>query len=248
MRRAIACFTLFASSAYAVNTGEVTLRGYTSEHAAAEVQWEQKFRELPDPAKVRENMRRLSARPHHVGSPYDKDNAEWLLAQLKSYGLDAQIETFSTLFPTPKSRKLELLGAAPFTAKLEEPALSVDPTSNQKSEQLPTYNAFSRDGDVTGPLVYVNYGRPEDYEVLDRMGVSVKGAIVIARYGMSWRGIKPKVAAEHGAVGCIIYSDPHEDGYFQGDTYPQGGFRPAGGGERGSVLAIAQVPCDPLCP
>src|SRR6202048_4018703 len=158
MRRAIACFTLLSSAAYAVNAGEVSLRGYTPEHAAAEVQWEQKFREIPDPAKVRENMRRMAARPHHVGSPYDKDNAEWLLAQLKSYGLDANIEVFEALFPTPKSRKLELLGPTKLEATLEEPALAVDPTSNQKSEQLPTYNAYSRDGDVTAPVVYVNYG------------------------------------------------------------------------------------------
>ena len=226
MRRAIACLTLLASTAYAVNTGEVTLRGYTPEHAAAEVQWEQKFREVPDPAKVRENMRRMSARPHHVGSPYDKDNAEWLLAQLKSYGLDAKIEQFEALFPTPKSRKLELLGPEKFEATLEEPVVKVDPTSDQKKEQLPTYNAYSRDGDVTAPLVYVNYGAPADYEELAAMGVSVKGAIVIARYGQTWRGIKPKVAAEHGAVGCIIYSDPRDDGYFRGDTYPDGPMRP----------------------
>jgi N-acetylated-alpha-linked acidic dipeptidase len=193
-------------------------------------------------------LKRLSARPHHVGSPYDKDNAEWLLAQLKSYGLDAQIETFTALFPTPKVRLLELEGPAPFKAKLQEPVVSVDPTSNQPSEQLPTYNAYSRDGDVTAPLVYVNYGRPEDYEVLDRMGISVKGAIVIARYGASWRGIKPKVGAEHGAVGCIIYSDPAEDGYVQGDPFPAGPMRPPEGAQRGSVMDMPVYPGDPLTP
>jgi N-acetylated-alpha-linked acidic dipeptidase len=248
MRRAIACLTLFASTAYAVNAGEVTLRGYTPEHAAAEVQWEQKFREVPDPAKVRENMRRMSARPHHVGSPYDKDNAEWLLAQLKSYGLEAKIEQFEALFPTPKSRKLELLGPEKFEATLDEPVIKVDPTSDQKKEQLPTYNAYSRDGDVTAPLVYVNYGAPADYEELAAMGVSVKGAIVIARYGQTWRGIKPKVAAEHGAVGCIIYSDPRDDGYFRGDTYPEGPMRPAEGAQRGSVMDMPVYPGDPQTP
>jgi len=130
MRRAIACFTLLASTAYAVSAGEITLRGYTPEHATAEMQWEQKFREMPDPAKVRENMRRMSARPHHVGSPYDKDNAEWLVAQLKSYGLDAKIEQFEALFPTPKSRKLELLGPEKFEATLDEPIVKVDPLRN----------------------------------------------------------------------------------------------------------------------
>jgi N-acetylated-alpha-linked acidic dipeptidase len=248
MRRAVACFTLLASTAYAVNTGEVSLRGYTPEHAAAEVQWEQKFRDIPDPAKVRENMRRMSARPHHVGSPYDKDNAEWLVAQLKSYGLDAKIEQFEALFPTPKSRKLELLGPDKFEATLDEPVVKVDPTSDQKKEQLPTYNAYSRDGDVTAPLVYVNYGAPADYEELAAMGVSVKGAIVIARYGETWRGIKPKVAAEHGAVGCIIYSDPRDDGYFRGDTYPDGPMRPPEGAQRGSVMDMPVYPGDPQTP
>ena len=247
MRLPVAACCLLAVAAYAVDAGH-PLRGYTPDDSAAEVTWEQKFRQLPDPGHIREDMRRLSARPHHVGSPYDKDNAEWLLAQLKSYGLDAQIETFSALFPTPKSRKLELLGPTPFTAKLQEPPLSIDPTSSQTNEQLPTYNAYSRDGDVTAPLVYVNYGRPEDYEELDRMGISVKGAIVIARYGASWRGIKPKVAAEHGAVGCIIYSDPRDDGFYRGDPYPQGPMRPADGAQRGSVMDMPIHPGDPLTP
>ena len=167
-------------------------------------------------------MRRLSARPHHVGSPYDKDNAEWILARFKEWGLDAHIETFDVLFPTPKVRVLEMVEPTKFTAKLEEPAIAVDPTSNQKSEQLPTYNAYSIDGDVTAPLVFVNYGLPEDYEKLDRLGISVKGAIVIAKYYHSWRGIKPKVAAEHGAIGCLIYSDPHDDGYTRRRRFPQG--------------------------
>jgi N-acetylated-alpha-linked acidic dipeptidase len=248
MRRAIACLSLLVSTAYAVNTGEVALRGYTPEHAAAEVQWEQKFRELPDPARVRETMRRMSARPHHVGSPYDKDNAEWLVAQLKSYGLDAKIEQFDALFPTPKSRKLELLGPEKFEATLQEPVVKVDPTSDQQKEQLPTYNAYSRDGDVTAPLVYVNYGAPADYEELAAMGISVKGAIVIARYGQTWRGIKPKVAAEHGAVGCIIYSDPRDDGYFRGDPYPDGPMRPEEGVQRGSVMDMPVYPGDPQTP
>jgi N-acetylated-alpha-linked acidic dipeptidase len=183
-----------------------------------------------------------------VGSPYDKDNAEWLLAQLKSYGLDAKIEEFEALFPTPKSRKLELLGATKFTAKLEEPTLAIDPTSGQKSEQLPTYNAYSRDGDVTAPVVYVNYGAPADYKQLDAMGVSVKGAIVIARYGQTWRGIKPKLAAEHGAVGCLIYSDPKDDGFTRGESYPDGPMRPSDGVQRGSVMDMPVYPGDPQTP
>ncbi len=249
MRPILACTFLLAVSAHALDTGSATsLSGYTPEHSSAEVQWEQKFRALPEPTHIRENMRRLSARPHHVGSPYDKDNAQWLLAQLQSFGLDAHIEQFSALFPTPKLRRLELLGPAPFTANLQEPALPIDPTSNQKAEQLPTYNAYSGDGDVTAPLVYVNYGAPADYEQLAAMGVSVKGAIVLARYGQTWRGIKPKVAAQHGAVGCIIYSDPKDDGYAHGDIYPNGPMRPPDGVQRGSVLDMPVYPGDPQTP
>jgi N-acetylated-alpha-linked acidic dipeptidase len=210
--------------------------------------WDAKFRELPQPSNIRASMERLSARPHHVGSPYDKDNAEWILARFKEWGWDAQIETFSVLFPTPKERLLELLEPTRFTAKLDEPALPMDPTSDQKAEQLPTYNAYSIDGDVTGPLVYVNYGRPEDYDVLERYGVSVKGAIVLARYGESWRGIKPKVAAEHGAVGCLIYSDPKDDGYAAGEVFPNGPMRPRDGAQRGSVMDMPVYPGDPLTP
>ncbi len=211
-------------------------------------EWDARFRALPDPAVIKETMRRLSARPHHVGSPYAKEIAEWLLAQFKSFGWDAQMDTFDVLFPTPTTRLLEMTAPTRFTAMLEEPAVPVDPTSGQKGEQLPTYNAYSIDGDVTGPLVYVNYGRPVDYEVLERRGVSVKGAIVIARYGQSWRGIKPKVAAEHGAIGCLIYSDPRDDGYAVGDVYPRGPMRNADGVQRGSVMDMPVHPGDPLTP
>jgi len=210
--------------------------------------WDAKFRALPQPSNIRATMERMSARPHHVGSPYDKDNAEWLLARFKEWGWDAEIETFSVLFPTPRERLLELVEPTHVAATLEEPAVAADSTSNQKSEQLPTYNAYSIDGDVTGPLVYVNYGRPEDYVVLERYGISVKGAIVMARYGESWRGIKPKVAAEHGAIGCLIYSDPKDDGFVAGATFPNGPMRPSGGAQRGSVMDMPVYPGDPLTP
>ncbi len=213
-----------------------------------ESNWEQKFRSIPEPARLREYMKRLSARPHHIGSAYGRDNAEWILARFKEWGWDAKIETFEVLFPTPKERVLELLEPKRFVAALKEPALSEDPTSNQQSEQLPTFNAYSVDGDVTAPLVYVNYGLPADYEQLDRMGISVKGCIVIARYGASWRGIKPKVAAEHGAIGCIIYSDPKGDGFYQGDVFPAGPYRPEFGVQRGSVMDMPIHSGDPLTP
>jgi N-acetylated-alpha-linked acidic dipeptidase len=221
--------------------------GYTAQTSSSERELEKKFQDGVVAANVRENMRRLSARPHHVGSPYDKDNAEWMLGLFKSWGFDAKIESFDVLFPTPKERIVELVAPTKFRAKMQEPVVAVDPTSNQTAEQLPTYNAYSIDGDVTAPLVYVNYGNREDYEELDRMGISVKGAIVIARYGAGWRGIKPKVAGEHGAVGCIIYSDPKGDGFFYGDPYPAGGWRPSEGVQRGSVMDT-DYPGDPLTP
>ena len=224
------------------------LAGYAAASTKTEQEWEAKFRALPDPVNLRAYLERLSARPHHMGSAYDKENAEWMLSKFKEWGLDAKIETYDVLFPTPKERLLELVAPTRFTAKLEEPTVSVDPTSAQHSEQLPTYNAYSIDGDVSAPLVYVNYGVPEDYERLDRLGVSVKGAIVIVRYGNAFRGIKPKVAAEHGAVGCLIYSDPRDDGYFQGVDFPAGPYRPKDGVQRGSVLDIGIRPGDPLTP
>jgi len=232
----------------AANTEEQALYGFTAGSSRTERDWESKLRAIPDAKRLRDAMQRLSARPHHVGSPYDKDNAEWILAQFKSWGLDAQIETFDVLFPTPKERVVELLEPTHYTAKLLEPPVAGDPTSSQQNEQLPTYNAYSIDGDVTGRLVYVNYGLPRDYEELDRLSISVKGAIVIARYGQSWRGIKPKVAAEHGAIGCIIYSDPKDDGYGQGDVFPDGPMRNENGVQRGSVLDMPTYPGDPLTP
>jgi N-acetylated-alpha-linked acidic dipeptidase len=232
-----------------VAADEQPLFGYSAESSRTERQWEEKLRAIPSPDNLRAYMQRLSAHPHHVGSPYDKDNAEWIAAKFKEFGLDTHIEQFDVLFPTPKERLVELVDGGPkFVAKLQEPALPQDPTSNQQAEQLPTYNAYSIDGDVTAPLVYVNYGIPEDYEQLERMGVSVKGKIVIARYFHSWRGIKPKVAAEHGAVGCLIFSDPHEDGFVHGETFPAGPFRPPDGVQRGSVADMPFYPGDPLTP
>ena len=163
--------------------------------------WEEKFRALPRADLLKDYMRELSAEPHHLGSARDQQNAEWLRDKFKSWGLNATIEEYQVLFPTPKERVLELLAPTKFVAKLKEPAIAEDPDSTDQN-QLPTYNAYSGEGDVTAPLVYVNYGIPADYEALEKMGVSVKGKIVIARYGVSWRGIKPKVAYEHGAIGC----------------------------------------------
>jgi N-acetylated-alpha-linked acidic dipeptidase len=227
---------------------DTPLRGFFPQSVQAERDLEARFKAMPDPARMRAAMQRLSARPHHVGSPYDKTNAEWILNEFKSYGWDAHIENFDVLFPTPVERLVELVAPTRYKASLQETALPGDPTSNQQAEQLPSYNAYSIDGDVTGPLVFVNYGVPADYEELEQRGISLKGAIVIAKYGGSWRGIKPKVAAEHGAIGCLIYSDPRDDGYAGGDVFPNGPMRPAQGVQRGSVADMPIYPGDPLTP
>src|SRR6202035_2191472 len=242
---------LLLASALAAQAAPVTdlpLAGFSPAHASEERSLEARFVASLRRDDLRDWLKRLSARPHHLGSAYDKENAEFIAGLFRSWGFDTRIEEFQVLFPTPKTRLLEMVAPHRFTATLAEPALPEDATSNQTGEQLPTYNAYSIDGDVTGDLVYVNYGVPKDYEALDRKGIDVKGKIVLARYGGSWRGIKPKVAAEHGAIGCIIYSDPRDDGYFEGDVYPRGPYRNDHGVQRGSVADMPLYPGDPLTP
>src|SRR5881409_785665 len=224
------------------------LQGFSREGADRQRALEKQFDSFLKKEEARDWMKRLSARPHHLGSPYGKENADFIASLFRSWGYDTEIERFDVLFPTPKTRILEMTAPERFTAKLEEPVLKEAATSGQKSEQLSTYNAYSINGDVTGQSVYVNYGVPQDYDALERRGIDVKGKIVIARYGGSWRGIKPKVAAEHGAIACIIYSDPRNDGYYQGDTYPKGAWRNENGAQRGSVVDMPLYPGDPLTP
>lgn len=221
--------------------------GFTEKNAVSQISLESQFDKNLSAENIGETMKKLSTVPHHLSSPADKQNAEYILSLYKKWGWDAQIETFHVLFPTPKTRVLEMTSPSFYKAILKEPAVKEDPTSGQPG-QLPTYNAYSADGDVTGELVFVNYGLPDDYKILDEMGVSVKGKIVIAKYGHSWRGTKPKVAQERGAIGCIIYSDPMDDGYFNGDVYPKGPFKNEYGVQRGSVMDMVIYPGDPLTP
>ena len=235
---------LLAASAFA----QQPITGFSAKAAQEQAALEAKFDAQLSAQRIGQYIKDMSARPHHVGSPGGEAVAQYLLSKFKSFGLDARIETYQVLFPTPKTRVLEMTGPTTYKAILKEPALKEDATSGQTKEQLDIYNCWSADGDVSGELVYVNFGLPEDYEKLASMGIDVKGKIVIARYGRSWRGIKPKVAQEHGAVGCIIYSDPKEDGYYQGDVYPKGAWKNEYGAQRGSVMDMVIYPGDPLTP
>ena len=223
------------------------IRGFSATAASAERDRENRFQAVPKPDNLRDYMRDISAEPHNAGSPGSRKVAEYLLARFKSWGLNATIEEYEALMPFPTERVVELVAPEKYTATLKEPGVEADKDSTD-ANQLPTFNAYSADGDVTADLVYVNYGIPEDYAQLEKLGVDVKGKIVIARYGRSWRGIKPKVAWEHGAVGCIIYSDPRDDGFFQGDVYSEGPWRPEQGVQRGSVMDMPIHPGDPLTP
>jgi N-acetylated-alpha-linked acidic dipeptidase len=239
--------SLLMFSCAAANAQQKSIAGFKGDGTATQQQLETRFDQQISSAHIGETIRELSAKPHHVGSAGGKTVAESVLAKFKSYGWDAHLVTYQVLFPTPKTRVLELTGPTTYKALLKEPALKEDATSGQE-DQLPTYNAWSADGNVTAELVYVNFGLPEDYEWLERAGIDVKGKIVIARYGHSWRGTKPKVAQEHGAIGCIIYSDPAQDGYVQGDVYPQGAYKNEYGVQRGSIMDMVIYPGDPLTP
>jgi len=245
VRRALCAVILLAAPLRAQQPAPI--HGFPADQLAGQTRRETLARSVPSRDTLRALVRLLSAVPHEAGTERSRHVAEVLLARFRALGLDAHIEQFEALMPRPVSRTLELAGPEPFTASLKEPPLPQDPTSGQ-ADQLPTFNAYAPDGDVTAELVYVNYGRPDDYRVLDSLGISVRGKIVIARYGQSWRGIKPKVAAEHGAIGCIIYSDPKDDGYFVGDVYPTGPMRAASGVQRGSVMDMPTYPGDPESP
>ncbi|HVV65157.1 MAG TPA: transferrin receptor-like dimerization domain-containing protein [Rhizomicrobium sp.] len=209
---------------------------------------ERRFDAAIDPAEMSSWMRLMAAEPNNVGTAHDRQNAQWELQKFKEFGWDAHIETFQALYPTPVKESLELLGPKPYRVRLDEPPIKGDSSATAKHKGLPAYLVYQGDGDVTAPLVYVNYGMRDDYKTLERLGVSVKGKIVIARYGAGWRGLKPRLAADHGALGCIIYSDPSDDGYSVESVYPKGPARPPEGIQRGSVADMTLYPGDPLTP
>ena len=240
--------TLFFAFCFHPIYSQDSIPGFSRETGKKQRDLEMIFDRRVNPSNLDQWMKKMSSRPHHLGSAFDNELTAFIAGQFRSWGYQVKVDTYYVLFPTPKYRSVEMTSPQSFKLSLAEPRLKEDETSGQVSEQLPTYNAYSADGNVEGEVVYVNYGVKQDYEQLDRMGVSVKGKIVIARYLESWRGIKPKLAAERGAIGCLIYSDPRDDGYFQGDVYPKGAFRNDMGVQRGSVMDMPIYPGDPLTP
>ena len=226
----------------------LTTTSLAAPQAKSEAEIETAFDTQIDPAEMSQWMKQMSSAPNHVGAPHDKENAEFMLGLFKAWGWDARLEEFDVLYPTPIAESVELLGPNGFQATLQEPAVPGDSTSQDLTGALPAYLTYQGDGDVTADLVYVNYGMPDDYAELARHGIDVRGKIVIARYGAGLRGLKPKLAQQHGAVGCIIYSDPKDDGYWSGDVYPKGGMRPPFGIQRGSVIDLMADVGDPLTP
>ncbi len=246
----VCCSAAFAATPSGAAPGAGShgpLFGFTADQSGAQESVEQRFDSDLNPADLSAWMKNLSSEANQVGSPHDKANAEFVRDQLKKWGWDAQIEVFYPLYPTLKEHTLELVAPTKFVASLKEPPVAGDETSS-RTDGMGPYNVYGADGDVTGDLVYVNYGMPDDYKDLARRGVDVKGKVVITRYGEGWRGLKPKLAQEHGAIACIIYSDPQGDGYAQGDVYPKGGWRPADGVQRGSVADMPLYSGDPLTP
>ena len=223
------------------------LAGFDPASARQELSWERVFDGLLLTKNIDSTIKELSAYPHHTGSARDRAIASAISEQFKSWGFETETETFYVLFPTPSVRLLEMTAPVAFKATLAEQTQKEDPSTAQAG-QLPPYNCWSPDGDVSGELVFVNYGIPADYDQLEKMGISVKGRIVLAKYGHSWRGIKPKLAQEHGAIGCILYSDPKDDGYYQGEPYPKGAFKNPYSVQRGSVMDLPVYPGDPLTP
>jgi N-acetylated-alpha-linked acidic dipeptidase len=244
----IAHAATFAAANGADSASATGIEGFSPRAAAAETQLEQRFDAELSAADLRGWMQQMASEPNHVGSAHDKANAEFQLKKFLEWGWEASIETYSVLYPTPREVAVELVAPTRFTARLTEPPIAGDSSSSKTKDELPAYNVYGADGDVTAELVYVNHGMPDDYKELERRGVNVKGRIVLTRYGGGWRGLKPKLAYEHGAVGCLIYSDPRDDGYGMGDAYPKGGYRPRDGVQRGSVQDLTMYSGDPLTP
>ena len=223
------------------------LPGYSQQTATAERLAETDVISKASPAKASEHSRFLSAQPHMAGTPAQARTRDYVVSQMKSWGLETEVRAYRVWMPHPISTRVWRISPDPIELKLSEGPIAEDTTSTAFPQVL-AFNGYGASGDVRGDVVYVNYGLIEDYAQLDSMGVSVKGKIAIARYGRSYRGIKAREAEKHGAIGLLIYSDPADDGYVRGDVYPAGPMRPPQGIQRGSVMNPNGDPSTPGYP
>lgn len=247
-------FLIALTLVLAGNTGFVlkgnpdsTMRGYSPGSAAREQETERAFRGVPTPSQAENDIRTLSRQPHVASTPQDYDTVRYVQDQFRSAGLVTKIVPYEVMLPFPKEVKVDLVAPIEHVGPSLETAPPGDPDPPDP-HIIPAYNAFSPSADVTAPVVYANYGLPEDYERLAAWGVDVAGKIVIVRYGRCFRGVKAYVAQEHHAAGLLLYSDPSDDGARQGDVYPQGPWRPPSSVQRGSILYLTEYIGDPLTP
>ena len=247
LSRLLACVLVLTSIA-PLGLSQNAIDGFNAERAVAQRRWEEQFRAVPTPASAREHLRRLTLEPHIAGTKEDYDTAIYVRDHLRSYGLAAELKEYDVWLNYPKTPSvLELITTRRQRLSTHEAIVPGDPSTSHP-KITPLFNGYAASGDVTAPIVYANYGLPDDYQALKKIGVDVKGKVVIVRYGNSFRGVKAKVAEDQGAIGCIIYSDPEDDGYMQGDVYPKGPWRPVSSGQRGSVQYLFEYPGDPLTP
>ncbi len=244
----VVCTVAFAAAGVfgqAKSAPTASIPGFASSRVAKELDLEKDFQAIPDGSHAEADLRQLTSAPHVAGTEGSKQVADWLLAQFKDDGFDAQIVTYNAYLPLPRQAVLELIAPQEVALATPEPPAPGDDTSSD-GQLMPAVNDYSASGDVTAPVIYVNYGTPEDYRELDSLGVSIRGKLVLARYGRDYRGVKAKLAEEHGAVGLILYSDPEDDGFISGDVFPDGPWRPLEGIQRGSILYTQIRPGDPL--
>ncbi|MFZ8891255.1 MAG: M28 family peptidase, partial [Pseudomonadales bacterium] len=231
-----------------LRASEAPLLGFGPEGSATQHALEARFSAALSASDQDQWLKTLTAEPHHVGSAAGARNVQWMKEHFESWGYETEVVRYDVSIPFPTVRRVALTAPEAWEAALTEAGLAEDPSTQAPEGLLPPYHAFSAAGDVEAELVFVNYGLKEDYEALARRGIDVKGKIVLAKYGRSWRGIKPKLAAEKGAIGALIYSDPADDGYGQGDPYPRGPFKHETGVQRGSVMDLPLRPGDILTP
>jgi N-acetylated-alpha-linked acidic dipeptidase len=233
--------------AFALPLGAQTTPGYSSQSGAAERAAEADAIARPSPTVASAHSKFLSLQPHMAGTPAQARTRDYVVSQMKSWGLETEVRSYRIWMPHPVSTRVWRISPNPTELSLQEGPIPEDTTSVSFPQVMP-FNGYGAAGDVRGEVVYVNYGLIEDYAQLDSMGVSVKGKIAIARYGRSFRGIKAREAEKHGAVGLMIYSDPADDGFVRGDVYPVGPMRPSQGIQRGSVMNPNGDPSTPGYP